>query len=119
MEVAGSLAEFAAVLVFDAVVSGRAPGTIHVFEWLPGTRMAGFRNLSTHAFGIEQALELSAVLGVLPECVRFAGIEGGSFGVGDPLSPGVEVAIRSVSTDRFVMRCLSRASKRSGAGAQE
>ena len=82
------------VVVVDAVSSGAAPGTLHVFEAgstpLP---VDLFGSSSTHALGVAEAIEIARSLGRLPERVRVYGIEGASFDYGRGLSPEVEKAV--------------------------
>jgi hydrogenase maturation protease len=82
------------VIVVDAVSSGAAPGTLHVFEAgsepLPAEL---FGSSSTHALGVAEAIEIARSLGRLPERVRVYGIEGASFEYGLGLSPEVEKAV--------------------------
>lgn len=82
------------VVVVDAVSSGAAPGTLHVFEAgvepLPSEL---FGSSSTHALGVAEAIEIARSLGRLPERVRVYGIEGASFEYGRGLSPEVEKAV--------------------------
>src|SRR5512145_3075445 len=70
------------VIIFDAVMSGAAAGTIHRFDVsaqpLP---KSGFR-CSTHAFGVAEAIELARALGELPRSLIVYGIEGNNFAAG-------------------------------------
>ena len=84
------------VIIFDAVMSGAAAGTIHRFDVsaqpLP---KSGFR-CSTHAFGVAEAIELARALGELPRSLMVYGIEGKNFAAGVGLSPEVERAVGEV-----------------------
>ena len=80
-----------AILV-DAALSGGTAGEIHRFdvtrEPLPAARFG----MSTHGFGLGEAIELARALGRLPaRCVVFA-VEARSFDHGAPLSPAVAAA---------------------------
>jgi hydrogenase maturation protease len=83
------------VVVIDAVRSGAAAGTVHRID-AGGLSVALPRTASTHLIGVADALELARVLGRLPPHVVVYGIEGGRFGVGDPVSPEVVAAIDRV-----------------------
>ena len=53
--------------------------------------------VSTHGFGLAEAIELARALGQLPpRCIVYA-IEGGSFETGAPLSPPAQAAVAEVS----------------------
>jgi hydrogenase maturation protease len=86
-----------AVILIDAVVTGQAPaGTIH--RWDASDRMPAveFRQTSSHAFGLGQAIELARALGRLPRRVIVYGVEGTRFGLGDPPTPAVTTAVQEV-----------------------
>ena len=80
------------VFVVDAVSSGARSGSIHRFfantERIPEDLFSS----SSHAFGLAQAIEMSRVLGQLPQCLIVYGIEGKAFEAGQNLSPDVEAA---------------------------
>lgn len=80
--------------LIDAVVgSGAPPGTL--LQWdlnrgeLPGQVGLG----SSHALGLETAVELARVLGVLPEVTVVFGVEVRDTDFGRGLSPEVESAL--------------------------
>ncbi|HEX4997305.1 MAG TPA: hydrogenase maturation protease [Terriglobia bacterium] len=81
------------VVLLDAIVSGRAPGSILSFdasvEPLPRAQFSR----STHAFGLADAVELSRALGDLPRRVMVFGLEGADFSPGAGLSPAVRQAM--------------------------
>lgn len=52
---------------------------------------------SVHAFGVVEAVELSRVLGDIPECLVIYGIEGKEFSHGKILSPEVSEAGEKVT----------------------
>jgi hydrogenase maturation protease len=84
------------VIVVDAASSNSPPGTIYRFEAthqpLPGKV---FQN-STHAFGLNEAVELARALHQLPQELIVYGIVGKSFDLGGPLSAEAEAAVRQV-----------------------
>ena len=88
------------VIVIDAVVTGAAVGTVHVWDSrspLPHCKVSG----STHGFGVAEAVELSRALGTLPGRLRIYGIEGKRFEIGGKLSPEVKRAIEEVASRHF------------------
>jgi hydrogenase maturation protease len=85
-----------AVLV-DACVSHLSPGTIHRFDVTAAPLPQAAFSLSTHGLGLAEAIELARALGQLPSpCVVYA-IEAESVAPGEPLSPRVAAASRTVS----------------------
>ena len=83
-----------AVVLVDTMRSGDPPGTIRQFdvssEPLPA-RLRG--SVSTHAFGLHEAIELARALHRLPRRVIVFAIEGRHFEAGATLSGEVEAAI--------------------------
>ena len=86
-----------AVWLVDAVSAGTEPGSIHRLDAseheLPGEL---FRT-STHHVGVAEAVELARALGRLPRRTIVFGVEGGSFDVGDALTPAVAAAVDEVA----------------------
>lgn len=77
----------------DAAVSGADPGTLRRFDVAAVPLPAGMFGLSTHGFGLAEALELARALGTLPDrCIVYA-IEGAAFAPGAPLTPAVADAV--------------------------
>ena len=82
------------VMVVDALIdASRPPGQIlsinglrEDFPWDP-------LSVSTHAFGLIEAIKLSRVLGMLPKELQVLAIVAESFAMGDGLSPSVDQAI--------------------------
>jgi hydrogenase maturation protease len=84
------------VILIDAALSGAAPGTVGCFDVTEAPLPTGRFGISTHGFGLAEAIELARALGHLPRrCVVYA-IEGRSFALGEPLSPEVEGAVENV-----------------------
>ena len=84
-------------ILLDVVVSGAPPGTLHRFplEVLPSAALAGSPP-AAHGFGAGEALSLLRCLGrSLPPGI-FLGIEGGSFGMGEGLSPLLEERLQAL-----------------------
>jgi hydrogenase maturation protease len=90
---------YEAALLADALHGGAAPGLLHRFDLseqpLPGRLRS---SSSTHAVGIEEAIELARALGRLPRCVIVYGVEGASFQAGSPLSSPVRRALPGLVT---------------------
>lgn len=82
-----------AAIVIDAMVSGAAPGTIRRFDAAREPLPAAAFPLSTHAFGLVEAVELGRALGTLPASLVVYAIEGESFDTGAPLSEAVAAAV--------------------------
>ena len=84
------------VILVDAARSGARPGAIHRIdgglEPLPPSMFGD----STHAFSVAEAVELSRVLGRLPERLIVFGIEGEDYRLGTELSPAVRLAVPQV-----------------------
>ena len=83
--------------VVDACTSGASPGTVQRFDVGAGPLPHAAFGLSTHGFGLAEAIELARALGQLPRrCVVYA-IEGSVFDAGAPLSPVVAAAVATVA----------------------
>jgi hydrogenase maturation protease len=91
------LAETDEAILIDAALSGAAPGTVHRFEaHQAAVTLPAKAGMSTHGFGLAEAIELARTLGQLPKrCVVFA-IEARSLDHGAALSPEVEAAVDMV-----------------------
>lgn len=85
-----------AVVLFDAVSSGQPPGTISFLDVHRQRIPASYFNYSTHAFSVAEAIEVSRVLGRLPQFFHIYGIEGACFGAGEGLSPRVAEAVSNL-----------------------
>jgi hydrogenase maturation protease len=94
------------VIVVDAVSSGKATGTIHRFDALLQSLPGPIFNLSTHVFGLVEAVELARVLKQLPARFIILGIEGNQFDEGTKLSVGVRKAVPRV-VDRVLEEVLT------------
>lgn len=89
------------VWLIDAACSGAPVGTIHRIDCADGVAVpAG--PVSSHGFGVAEAIGLARALGTLPaQCVVYA-IEGARFGIGAAVSPEV------VEAGEVVAGCVSR-----------
>jgi len=92
----GRWEEVDSVIVVDAMVSGRAPGTVvrHDVgaEPLPVSAFSG----SSHSFGLAEAIEIARALGTLPSRLVVYAIEVEATVLGAPLSPPVVDAVHRV-----------------------
>jgi len=88
-----------AVLV-DAVVTGKRPGTVSVWDALAAPLAVRPRLGSSHALGLAEAIAISRTVGGLPRRLTLYGIEARRFDLGEPPSKavlrGVERAARRV-----------------------
>jgi hydrogenase maturation protease len=92
----------------DAVSSGAQAGTIHRLDAGASELPAAVFRASTHHVGLAEAVELARALGRLPVRTVVYGIEGGSFEVGETLTPAVAAAVERVSEDlraELLSRC--------------
>jgi hydrogenase maturation protease len=85
------------VIIVDAVMTGGPPGKVWLWDGerltLPETL-----SLSTHGFGVSEAIRLARILGRLPKRLRVFGIAGSRFGLGSAVSPEVMCAVKDVVT---------------------
>ncbi len=82
-----------ALWLVDAVSSGAEPGTLHRLDASETELPTDLFRRSTHHVGVAEAVELARVLGRLPGRTVVFGVEGGSFEIGDALTPAVAAAI--------------------------
>lgn len=82
-----------AVILIDAVQSGKAAGTIHRIDAQVDSLSVDFLRSSTHLFSVAESIELARVLGKLPQTLIVFGIEGKSFQSSEELSPEVAGAV--------------------------
>lgn len=86
----------AAAYLVDACASGAPAGTVRRFDAGAAPLPQAAFGVSTHGFGLAEAVELARSLGQLPKrCIVYA-IEGQSFELGAPLSPPVSAVIADV-----------------------
>jgi hydrogenase maturation protease len=81
----------------DAVSSGAPAGTVHRLDAAAGALPAELFRGSTHHLGLPEAVELARALGRLPRRAVVLGVEAGSLGAGDSLTPEVEAAVEQVA----------------------
>jgi hydrogenase maturation protease len=87
-----------AVVLVDAVWTGARPGTLHRFAVGTHPLPAMFSRVSTHAFGVAEAIELARALHQLPPVLVVYGVEGATFEMGAGLSAAVAAAVPQVVT---------------------
>ena len=85
------------VFVFDATNPAAQAGTVHRFEAHIQPLPAEWLAMSTHSFGLAEAIELSRQLGRMPRELIVYGIEGSVFDVGQAVSAAVTASIHAVS----------------------
>lgn len=85
------------IIVFDATLSGKPPGTIYRIEAHQEKIPRSLLQCSTHSFGVAEAVEMSRSLGELPPSLLVYGIEGLNFESGENLSPSVEASVQLVA----------------------
>jgi hydrogenase maturation protease len=90
------------VIVVDAMVSGGRPGTIRETDALDDLGPSG-GVLSSHSFGIAEAVALARILERLPRSLSVIAIEAKHFGHFEPPSQEVSAAV-SVVVDRIIER---------------
>jgi hydrogenase maturation protease len=88
------------VILLDAVRSGAAPGTVHRFD--AAQLVTQPRRLSTHGFGVAEAVQLAAALEALPESLLFFGIEATpehtEMCLSDPVLQALPVLVTEIET---------------------
>src|SRR5215831_6522509 len=84
-------------IVVDAGSSGGKPGTIYKFNVHEHPLPAQLSFQSTHAFGLEEAIELARVLNQLPATLIVFAIKGENFSTGIGLSSSVEKGTQEAS----------------------
>jgi hydrogenase maturation protease len=80
------------VILIDTIVTGRAPGTITVWDGRDAPVIGDCLRCSTHGFGVAEALVLARVLGRMPSRLLVYGIEGRRFDLGCAPSAAVVAA---------------------------
>lgn len=86
-----------AAYLIDAAVSGAAAGTVNRFDCVSEPLPKSARAVSTHGFGVTEAVDLARVLGRLPACCVLYTIEAGTVASGAPLSTPARTAAEAVA----------------------
>jgi hydrogenase maturation protease len=84
------------VILVDAVVTGSSVGTVHIWDGNP-PKVPTSPQVSSHGFGIAEAINLAKILDLLPHHLRVYGIEGKNFGIGETVSPEVLASVAPVA----------------------
>jgi len=87
------------VIIVDAVISGRAPGAITIWDVGQAALPSVCFSCSTHALGVAEAVELARALERLPHELTICGIEAINFAVDGALSPEVAAAVERLAQD--------------------
>ena len=87
---------YSKVILVDAVVTGKPPGTMHRWDVTDQPLPACLRACSTHGFDLAGIIELNRALDRLPPSLVIYGIEASRFETGTDLSPEVKAAARSI-----------------------
>jgi hydrogenase maturation protease len=87
------------VIVVDAVSSGSTPGTIHRFDIHTDRIPSNFFHYSSHTFGLAEAIELSQVLGRVPENLIVYGVECNKFDDGEGISEELKNSVGTIIHD--------------------
>jgi hydrogenase maturation protease len=103
-----------ALYLIDAAASGAPPGTVRRFDAGTSALPSGLAEMSSHGFGLAQAIELARALGSLPpRCIVYA-IEGARFDAGAALSPAV-VRAAATAAERILAELTTLPVGRGGA----
>jgi len=84
------------VILVDAVVTGSPVGTVHVWNGQP-LKVPSNPQVSSHGFGVAEAINLARILQLLPRTLSVYGIEGKQFGIGETVSPEVLASVEHVA----------------------
>ncbi len=87
----------ACAILIDACISEAEPGTVHRFDVSAAPLPEKTFSLSTHGFGLAQAVELARTLGQLPSRTIVYAIEARAFDLCAPLSAPIAAAIDEAS----------------------
>ncbi len=89
-------AGFDALVCVDAAAPMGQPGRIHRIDLATGELPRDTSAMSSHAFGLAEAIGLARALDLAPSDIVVYAIEGGSFDGGAPLTPDVAAVIGEV-----------------------
>jgi hydrogenase maturation protease len=84
------------VVLVDAVVTGAPVGKVWLWDGGQVTTQ-GSIPISTHGYGVVEAIKLARILDRLPKRLRVFGIEGRLFDIGGDISPEVVSAVEEVA----------------------
>lgn len=99
------------VILVDAVRTGAEAGAVTVWDAHSGRLKREMFSVSTHAFGVAEAIEMGRALGRLPASLMVYGIEATRFEAGEPpqqaVLEAVERVVRMIAEE--TMPCMNRA----------
>lgn len=84
------------VILVDACRGAGRPGSIHLVAADDADRLAKLKTVSTHSFGVADAVGLARALQRLPSDLVIYAIEGRDFEIGRDLTPEVDRAVDAV-----------------------
>jgi hydrogenase maturation protease len=88
---------FDALVCVDAAAPMEGPGTIHRLDLGEQDLPRDMACMSSHAFGLADAVALARTLGLAPPDIVVYAVEGASFDAGAPMTPQAVQAIGPVS----------------------
>ena len=86
------------VVIIDAMKAGMEPGSIKRIDAVAGPFPVEDFKLSSHSFGVAEAVEIARVLARLPKSLIVYGIEAHDVADGEGLSPAVQKAVAEVAS---------------------
>jgi hydrogenase maturation protease len=84
-------------VIVDACVAGGPAGRVHRFDVAAAPLPSASFSVSSHGFGLYEAIELARALGALPDRCEVYAIEGASFETGAPMTPAVVAAAQALA----------------------
>jgi hydrogenase maturation protease len=84
------------VILVDAVLTGSPIGTVHVWSG-KALKVPSNPQVSSHGFGVAEAINLARILQLLPKTLTVYGIEGKTFGIGETVSAEVLKSVENVA----------------------
>jgi hydrogenase maturation protease len=84
------------VVVVDAVVTGAPAGKVWLWDGGAVTTQ-GTISISTHGFGVAEAMRLARIIDRLPKRLRIFGIEARQFDFGSEMSPEVMCGVKELA----------------------
>lgn len=105
------------VVLIDAVVTGRPPGEISVWDARDAPVAGDLRRATSHFFGVAEAIQLGRILGRLPSRITIYGIEPARFDFGSALSAEVKEAVERLVRQMAAQPQSPRAKGQRGSGA--
>ena len=85
------------VVLVDAVMTGKRPGTVSVWNQMTAPTNAEALLSCSHALGLAEAIAIARMLGCLPRHLTLYGIEAGHFDLSKPPRKAVLRAVERVA----------------------